>query len=116
MLQQLLVNLIQNASLHAPESTHIRIESRYDDTGAFLAVCDNGPGIPERDIDKVLDPFVRLDSARTSGGSGLGLALVQAIAEHHNAKLMLTNTNPGLKVELQFSEQRNQPQPKVHNA
>ena len=102
MIQQLLVNLIQNASLHSSERTQITLKVQQVDGAAILAVCDTGPGIPEQDIDKVLDPFVRLDSARTGGGSGLGLALVQAIAEHHSASLSLRNWDPVLQVELRF--------------
>ncbi|SLN11757.1 Sensor protein BasS [Roseovarius albus] len=105
MIQQLLVNLINNASEHSHKGTQITIDVQPVDGAAILSVQDNGPGIPETELDKVLDPFVRLDSARTKGGSGLGLSLVQAIAEHHNAELSLTNLNPGLNVALQFPVQ-----------
>ncbi|WP_120501837.1 HAMP domain-containing sensor histidine kinase [Roseovarius sp. EL26] len=115
MIQQLLVNLIENASVHSPKGTQITLIAQQKEGVATLCVCDTGPGIPEHDIDKVLDPFVRLDSARTSGGSGLGLALVQAIAEHHNAMLTLSNLHPGLRVELRFRKQGIRSQSILHN-
>ena len=65
-------------------------------------VQDDGPGIAPEDREKVLELFTRLDGARTTPGSGLGLALVQAVAEHHRAALTLSDAEPGLKVELIF--------------
>ena len=67
-----------------------------------LTVSDNGPGIPEDMRDKVLQRFFRLDKARSKSGAGLGLSLVQAIAQRHEAELILADNNPGLRVEIVF--------------
>ncbi|WP_299842928.1 HAMP domain-containing sensor histidine kinase [uncultured Roseovarius sp.] len=104
MIEQALVNLVGNACAHAGRGAFIIVEVGHDETGPFLSVSDNGPGIPAPDQDKVLEPFVRLDSARTSPGSGLGLALVQAVAEHHDATLTLGDAHPGLRVQLHFAK------------
>ena len=65
-------------------------------------MADNGPGIPAEERDKVLARFYRLDRSRSTPGSGLGLALVAAIAELHEARLTLDDNAPGLRVVLVF--------------
>lgn len=102
MIKQLLVNLISNAIAHCPERTRIFVDARKADEGTILTIEDNGPGIPTLDQRRVLQPFVRLDSARTTPGSGLGLALVAAIADHHNASVRLEDAGPGLRVTIRF--------------
>ena len=68
---------------------------------------DEGPGIPDADKARVLEPFVRLDAARSSGGFGLGLALVQSVAQLHKARVILTDTRTeaprGLTVRIDFA-------------
>ncbi|MGQ0677686.1 MAG: ATP-binding protein [Rhodospirillales bacterium] len=70
--------------------------------GAALTVWDTGPGIPAELRGRVLERYVRLDQARTTPGSGLGLSMVAAVAKLHGAKLELGDNNPGLKVTLTF--------------
>jgi len=65
-------------------------------------VCDNGPGIPENDRDRVTDRFVRLEAARGKPGNGLGLTLVRAVADQHGGKLVLGDNGPGLQATLQL--------------
>ena len=102
MLQQALVNLVSNACTHAGRGATIVVEVAQDAQGPILSVSDDGPGIPEEDRDKVLEPFARLDQARTTPGSGLGLALVKAVADHHGGALELSDAKPGLRVELRL--------------
>lgn len=102
MVKQLLANLIGNAIAHCPPKTRILVDVQEDKAGTTLTVEDDGPGIPASDQRRVLQPFVRLDSARTTPGSGLGLALVAAIADHHNASLALEDAGPGLRVIIRF--------------
>lgn len=103
MMGQLLVNLIENATNHCPKGTSITIDLRKDVAGQIiLSVSDNGEGIPEEMHAAVLEPFQRLDSSRSTPGSGLGLALVAAIADRHNAEIKLLDNQPGLRVEIKF--------------
>jgi signal transduction histidine kinase len=102
MLRQLVVNLIQNAVTHTPEGTEITVALKRLDRGVEVSVSDNGPGIPEADRSKVIEPFYRVDGHKTTEGSGLGLALVKAIAERHGSALTLQDNAPGLKVSLVF--------------
>lgn len=100
MVRQMIVNLIQNAINHGPPGNAINI-SLHDRGGACtVEIADHGPGIPEDQRLKVFDPFYRLDGSRTGDGSGLGLALVKAIAERHDIEITLADNAPGLKVTL----------------
>jgi signal transduction histidine kinase len=100
LLQQALVNLVENAIRHSPPGTPVRISLRRDGQAAVAMVADSGPGIPAADRERVLRPFVRLEESRTTPGTGLGLALVKAVADLHSARLELTDAGPGLAVTL----------------
>ncbi|MHA6758581.1 sensor histidine kinase [Streptacidiphilus sp. PAMC 29251] len=78
---RLLRNLLDNAARHAV--AEVTVSLLVVDGEAVLSVCDDGPGIPAADRERVFDRFVRLDDARdrAHGGAGLGLALVRAIAQ-----------------------------------
>lgn len=99
MLVQAVANLIQNALVHGGS------EITLFGHGATLGVADNGDGVDPERYDDILKPMVRLDAARTSPGSGLGLALVRAVADRHGAALELTPNVPhGLRVTLNFAQ------------
>ena len=58
--------------------------------------------IPATERERVLEPFYRLDAGRAQPGSGLGLALVRAVADYHHAQLLLDDASPGLKATLRL--------------
>lgn len=103
LLGQVAANLIENALRHTPPGSRISVT-----VGAaprpWLQVADNGPGIPADERDNVLRRHYRLERSRTTEGSGLGLALVAAIADLHDATLDLDDAGPGLSVRLTFPE------------
>ena len=102
ILSQALANLIDNAIKHTPSGGEITVAVRVEGDTVSLIVADNGPGIPEADRQRVLDRFVRLEASRHTPGSGLGLSLVRAVAQLHNAALTLGDNEPGLRVQLRF--------------
>jgi signal transduction histidine kinase len=102
LLAQLLANLIENAIRHCPAGTDIVLSLEMNAGRPVLCVADNGPGIPAEDREKVLDRFYRVEQSRTTPGSGLGLALVKAVADLHDASLALADNAPGLRVTLRF--------------
>jgi len=102
LLSQLLVNLIENAIRHCPSGTHIRIGLEHGRVGPVLSVSDNGPGIPESERENVFRRLYRLEKSRTTPGSGLGLAMVKAIAELHDASISLDDNHPGLRIAVTF--------------
>ena len=104
MLQQMLVNLLENALTYGGEGNEIRLSLDRDADRVRLTVADRGPGIPEAARAAVFEPFHRLDPSRRRPGSGLGLALVRAIVERHEADITLADNNPGLRVSVTFSQ------------
>ena len=104
LLFRLFANLLDNAIKYAPENGKISVEAIADKTFISVVVADNGPGIPPEQREKALQRFTRLEVSRTAPGSGLGLALVAAIARLHNAPLKLEDNAPGLRATLLFSK------------
>lgn len=102
LLVQALANLVENAIRHAGPGATVALRAGRAGARSLLVVADNGPGIPEAERDRVLGRFVRLEKSRTTPGSGLGLALVKAVADLHGADLKLEDAGPGLRVRLTF--------------
>jgi signal transduction histidine kinase len=100
LLAQMITNLIENALRHTPAGSTASVGLRRTATGFEIEVADNGPGIPEAEHEKVFDRFYRLDRSRSTAGSGLGLALVKAIAGLHGLTIRLEDRKPGLAVIL----------------
>lgn len=96
LISQALVNLVDNALRHTPPGTRIGVRAAQENGRACLSVCDNGPGVPAQERDKVTRRFYRLDRSRNRPGTGLGLSLVAAIARLHGGRLDLTDNAPGL--------------------
>jgi two-component system, cell cycle sensor histidine kinase PleC len=107
---QMLLNLLSNALRHAPKSSSVRIGWRVEQHGGTtLTVSDSGPGIPDRDLARVLQPFHRqLDSTIAGQDStGLGLPLTARLMALHGGRLHLSNApTGGLVAKLQFPAAR----------
>tara|TARA_R110002096_G_scaffold76069_7_gene179747 strand:- start:3209 stop:4402 length:1194 start_codon:yes stop_codon:yes gene_type:complete len=94
VLRQVMLNLLSNAIKFSPPDTVISLSARRQPTGdVCVAVTDQGIGIAEDDIEKILTPFYQVDSsyARTEEGTGLGLSIVQKYLELHQASLTITS-------------------------
>ena len=103
LLRQAVANLIENAMTHGGSGVRIGLRLRpRRGAGPVLVVSDNGPGIPPEESGRVLERFYRLDRSRNTSGTGLGLALVAAVARLHGAALRLDSAAPGLQVSLGF--------------
>ncbi|MBO0661853.1 ATP-binding protein [Jiella sp. MQZ9-1] len=105
LIAQALSNLIDNALKYATSAerkTRIKVQLASDERQWWIAVSDDGPGIPADKRGRVLERFYRLDQSRTMPGSGLGLSLVQAIAHVHGGRLVLEDAAPGLTVRLEM--------------
>lgn len=105
LLTQMLVNVIENALRHTPAGTLVCVDLMVGKSGPILTVADNGPGIPEGERQKVFNRFHRLETSRSTPGSGLGLTLVAAVAELHEAQISLSDNHPGLKFMIEFHRQ-----------
>ncbi|MDO5090068.1 MAG: ATP-binding protein [Cardiobacteriaceae bacterium] len=100
LIAQAITNLLDNAVKYTPKSGKINLSVHHDDQHIVVAVGDNGEGIPDDKREEVLKRFVRLDSARSTPGNGLGLSLVSAIMNLHGGMIHLEDNHPGLRIEL----------------
>ena len=103
LLAQAVTNLVENAIKYgsSPGGT-VRLAVERRGARAVVSVCDDGPGIPEGERERVTQRFVRLDESRTAPGTGLGLSLVKAIAGMHEGTLRFGDASPGLRAEIEL--------------
>ena len=99
-VSQAIGNLVENALKYASGGSSIVLSASEERGALLIAVADNGPGIPPAQREEALKRFGRLDPARHVAGSGLGLALVEAVARLHQGHIRLADNAPGLRVEL----------------
>jgi signal transduction histidine kinase len=106
LIQQAVANLVDNAVKFSPENGAVALSAERDGRRIRMTVSDQGPGIPEEDRARATERFYRGDTARGTPGSGLGLALVQAVAYLHGGVLRLEDARPGLRavLDLAYSE------------
>jgi heavy metal sensor kinase len=96
-LRRALVNLVENAVKYTKAGGKVELSLERDGGHAVVAVSDTGVGMNPADADRIFEPFVRLDAARTgeAAGAGLGLAIVHSIVTAHDGRLSV-QTAPGL--------------------
>ena len=96
-LRQALDNLLDNALRVAPSGSTVRVAAERRDGEVAIAVSDGGPGFPPEFLQHAFERFHRADTARTRqhGGAGLGLAIVQAIAQGHGGHAEAANQPSG---------------------
>jgi len=95
-------NLVDNAIKHGGDRGEVKIAVARCADGPVLSISDRGPGIPIEERNHVLRRFYRLERSRNQPGNGLGLSLVAAVANLHNAQIVMADNSPGLKIELHF--------------
>jgi len=95
-----MMNLIDNALKY---SDYAHVSMTQDASGTRVLIRDSGPGIPEDELEKVFQPFYRVDASRSrdTGGLGMGLSVARAIVMEHGGTIVLRNRRPhGLEVEI----------------
>ena len=95
-------NLVDNAIKHGREAGRVDVEVVDGGAGAAITVTDDGPGIPERELQHVFKRFYRLERSRRTPGNGLGLSLVAAVARLHGGYIELRDNAPGLRFRVRF--------------
>ena len=98
---RLIANLVDNALRHG--NGHIEVSTTKQDGMAVLEVLDRGPGIPPDQAERMLQPFTRMNSARSDAGTGLGLAIVDRIARLHGGRVqLLPRDGGGLRARVEL--------------
>ncbi len=109
-LRQVVDNLVTNALTHTPPGTPVTVRVAVEDADAVVEVADRGPGIPPDQLLHVFEPFRRLDPsrARSTGGAGLGLAIVEAVVHAHGGTVTARSGSggSGAVFEVQLPRQR----------
>jgi two-component system sensor histidine kinase KdpD len=121
LIEQVLYNLLYNASIYTPEHSDIFItaknipgkiykldmatggHSTVKDESNFLSLIieDRGPGFPQEELEKVFDKFYRLKNSRT-GGTGLGLSIAKGFVEAHSGAIVLENVPHGARFTIEI--------------
>jgi two-component system osmolarity sensor histidine kinase EnvZ len=100
-VQRLIANLVDNALRHG--GTEVEVSTGVENGRAVIEVLDRGPGIPPGEAERMLQPFTRLDTARSGAGTGLGLAIVERIARMHGGSVrLLPREGGGLRVRVEL--------------
>jgi two-component system, OmpR family, sensor histidine kinase KdpD len=94
LIEQVLTNLLHNASQYTPAGTAIRIRADVEAGHLVLIVSDNGPGFPKEALPKVFEKFYRVPGSR-SGGTGLGLSIARGFVEAHRGTITVSNSMHG---------------------
>lgn len=95
LMEQVFVNLLENAARYTPQGTQVTIRATVDGTHVRIVVSDNGPGLPAGAEDRIFDKFYRASPTADGGrGSGLGLAICRAILTAHGGTIAAAN-RPG---------------------
>src|SRR5262249_55023808 len=102
LITQAIANLIDNAIKYTPVGGRIVVTLAVHQRMIECVVADSGPGIPQEFYGKVKERFFRMEQSRTSEGTGLGLSLVDAVAQLHRGELVFGDNRPGLIATLRL--------------
>jgi signal transduction histidine kinase len=103
LLERVIANLVDNAIRHNIRGGHLEVATGTRDRHAFVSIANTGPTIPPEQIERLFQPFQRLDGTRThhNSGHGLGLSIVRAIVSAHNGELAAhARAEGGLMIEI----------------
>ncbi len=95
-IRQVLRNLLSNAIKFSPQGTVITVQTHRNTNAVVVSVCDQGPGIPEDELEEVFDKFVQSSKTKSgAGGTGLGLAICREIMDAHKGRIWAENNPQG---------------------
>jgi two-component system sensor histidine kinase KdpD len=95
LIEQVLINLIENAVKFSPAGTPIGVRARDGQAEVVVEVLDRGPGVPETEEDAIFERFYRAPDSQRAEGAGLGLAICRAIVRAHGGTISATNRDGG---------------------
>jgi two-component system sensor histidine kinase KdpD len=94
LMEQVLYNIIHNATQYASISSNLRVKAFYDEGMMTLQVMDRGPGFPARELSLIFNKFYRVEGSK-AGGTGLGLSIAKGFTEAHNGTITVENRQNG---------------------
>ncbi len=102
LLRRAIENVLRNAIRYSPEKTPIELVLSENDGNARITIRDYGPGVPDSAMQRIFDPFFRVEEARNTngGGSGLGLSIAKRAICVHRGTITAKNATPGLQVSI----------------
>lgn len=95
MIEQVLINLLQNALRYTPPGSGLEITAKINDSKMQIAVADHGPGIPKDQEEQLFEKFYQSRDETAQSGVGLGLAICRAIVEMHGGRICARNRSEG---------------------
>jgi two-component system, OmpR family, sensor histidine kinase KdpD len=102
LMEQVLYNLIYNATQYAASSSNLRVKVFYDNGMMTIQVMDRGPGFPAKEISLIFNKFYRITGSK-AGGTGLGLSIAKGFVEAHNGTITAENRqNGGAKFSIKI--------------
>src|SRR5262249_58215396 len=104
LLRRAVEKIIRNAIRYSPENSTAEVAFGTNDHTAFISVRDYGPGVPEDSLNKIFQPFFRVDDSRnrSTAGVGLGLAIAHRSISSHDGRIWAENAHPGLIVRIEL--------------
>lgn len=104
LIERALDNVINNAIRYSPQNGQITISFEKNNKYCLLKIHDEGEGVNDKDLEKIFEPFFRLDSSRNrqTGGFGLGLSLVKRILDLHKGSVAAFNHLDGFMIEMKI--------------
>ena len=104
LIRRAIENILRNAIRYSPRDAAVQVMLSERDDAAQVEIRDSGPGVPAEALQRIFDPFFRVDPARTAdgGGSGLGLSIAKRAVLLHQGKIDAENASPGLRVRMSF--------------
>ncbi|NVK25689.1 MAG: two-component system sensor histidine kinase EnvZ [Gammaproteobacteria bacterium] len=94
-IKRVITNLIENAFRYSEDEVRVETGIDFNNKRIFFCVSDQGPGIPEQQLENIFEPFFQGDTARGGEGSGLGLAIIKKIVELHHGEVTINNKETG---------------------
>jgi two-component system sensor histidine kinase KdpD len=93
LMEQVLANLLFNASLYTPHGTMIGLKTYVDGKECIIVVSDSGPGFPRESLGRIFEKFYRVPGTK-AGGAGLGLSIAKGFVEAHGGSIAVENNEP----------------------
>jgi two-component system sensor histidine kinase KdpD len=107
LIEQVLKNILYNASIYTPAGTVINIRTKFDEENCYITIADNGPGIPQEHITYIFDKFYRAKGKNT-GGIGLGLSIAKGFVEAHSGLISVKSIiSEGTTFTIQLKRENN---------